>query len=814
MELSDTQARAADHIRTSLFQGRINPICALDMGLGKTRVACEIISDIIKENHNFKIMIIHKASNYRDPWHNELAKCGIIDKNYDSIYLHGKERNEHLFSSDNKYHFNRGVIIQTTYDTAAIDINEERYDKSLIFDLLIFDEIHTIANHKRLTRKIKALASLKAKYKLALTGTPIQNNNNELGLIYLFLNKPNLFSCLFLSYGGQNRKRQQLIIEIAVKTCLKKKALFRVESLNRAITKDVKILSLPIDDDMLKFIRGELKNHPQKKMMYLSNPKAVYFKNGKNKTTPYCTKEAAVKMILQRMLDDEKAIIFSLYIDVLGAYYEVCKAMGIPALIITGKEKGKALEENLNLFGHQAHFRVLLTTLQKSSEGLNLDIANHIIILEFWWNPQKMFQAMSRVDRINQKRDIFIYMLCYHDGGEIIDEEKIFFETMNRKFENAKTLYQENNKNIVMYDEYGDEKETLYKKMPDKITFKEKDELRFLPELAEFLSIYRNEELPPSPVMESAGIPLHETKKQIAGVMNEHLRYCGMVSSYPWRIELQELEDHFLNYYQVMLSHPDITSRINDRLRIPGDIWADRPVDSFYPVVFADFNRRSVKDGNNKEHHLFIVVGINKNGMKELLGIWNPSHNVFERAFDNLKQKGLNSILITVVNDRDAGEKIKGVYPDTQMLLSFYYFIAIGCKKIGFRHLDKELEKIEEIFFASSKEQAHDICDKYIAQKEIFLLLAKKNIQDIESYFCFSPETRRVIASTGIIRHLELVIRAAMGKMAPFYSIAELLRFFYAVSDHVLPEKWFEPLPDWANIMKELKAFSGGRIPS
>jgi superfamily II DNA or RNA helicase len=193
MKLSDIQERAINYIKTSFSDSKTNPICALDMGLGKTRVACEIISDTIRNKRDCRIMIIYKASNYRDPWHNELVACGIINKNNDSIYLHGKKRDKHLVYSNNKYHFNKGVIIQTTYDTAAIDIIDERYDKSLILDLLVFDEIHAIVNHKRLTRKIKALVSLRAKHKMALTGTPIQNDNSELGLIYLFLNKPNFF---------------------------------------------------------------------------------------------------------------------------------------------------------------------------------------------------------------------------------------------------------------------------------------------------------------------------------------------------------------------------------------------------------------------------------------------------------------------------------------------------------------------------------------------------------------------------------------------------------------------------------------------
>jgi SNF2 family DNA or RNA helicase len=92
--------------------------------------------------------------------------------------------------------------------------------------------------------------------------------------------------------------------------------------------------------------------------------------------------------------------------------------MGMPVLIITGKDKGDKLNEKLEIFKHSMRFNILLKTLQKSSEGLDLSFTNHIIILELWWNPQKIFR-----DRKSQKNNIFIYLLCYHDAGRIIAEE-------------------------------------------------------------------------------------------------------------------------------------------------------------------------------------------------------------------------------------------------------------------------------------------------------------------------------------------------------------------------------------------------------
>ena len=70
------QEIAFSHIKDSFNRG-INPICALYMGSGKTKVACEIIKDIISKNTKYRILIIIRATNLEDPWINELLIINI-----------------------------------------------------------------------------------------------------------------------------------------------------------------------------------------------------------------------------------------------------------------------------------------------------------------------------------------------------------------------------------------------------------------------------------------------------------------------------------------------------------------------------------------------------------------------------------------------------------------------------------------------------------------------------------------------------------------------------------------------------------------
>ena len=208
--LNENQKLAVLHIEDSLKLG-INPICALSMGSGKTMVACKIIHNTMTINKNYRILIVIKASNFKDPWMTELQKTGcIIEKQVNSensikakktkneeniikkyekfIYLHGIERYIFYKINSNEYLLPGNNIFITSYDTLRIDIEENRYNLTDSFDLIIFDELHKIINTTNHIKNLTALNKLKAFNKVALTGTPIQNDVPEMGLMYIFLN--------------------------------------------------------------------------------------------------------------------------------------------------------------------------------------------------------------------------------------------------------------------------------------------------------------------------------------------------------------------------------------------------------------------------------------------------------------------------------------------------------------------------------------------------------------------------------------------------------------------------------------------------
>ena len=309
-DIDTIQGMAVFYILES-FKKMVNPICALDMGLGKTRVACSIIQTIITTYNEYRILIVIKASNYKDPWIKELlyTNCIINSKNKGNnpsvrefkncIYMHGKDRFAYFRSNSEVYKLPSNNIYIAPYDTLRIDIEKNRYDLSLYYDLIVFDELQLIMNTQKKTKALTTLNKLRAKRKLALSGTPGQNTSLEIGLMYIFLNDqtqlekylslPNVMENITEDDTDENNEKKKLlkikeekvnVLSKGKEDCKKNNSLFYYSAEKPLFSKTDVILLLPVDTEHYKLAQeyyGESEQRTlQKKLMYLSSPSSVY----------------------------------------------------------------------------------------------------------------------------------------------------------------------------------------------------------------------------------------------------------------------------------------------------------------------------------------------------------------------------------------------------------------------------------------------------------------------------------------------------------------------------------------------------------
>lgn len=407
-------------------------ILADDMGLGKT---LQILSAILHfkevnslENQSSLIIV---PPTLLSNWENEIKKFTPELTYY--IY-HGTNRTFPLEEYD---------LILTSYGVIRLDLDIFQ-DKTWF--ICVIDEAQNIKNPN--TQQTKAIKSIKAENKVALTGTPIENKLTDYWSIFDFVNKGYLSSLdnFKANYVMRIERLEETKTLEKFKTITKPFVLRRLktddnikEELPDKIINDIycsltkkqirlyNAIMEGIFEDLegktgierrgiiLNIITGlkQVCNHPSQ-FLKSDNPKI----NESGKMELLIT-------ILENILDvDEKVIIFTQYAQ-MGKIIEqlVSKKLKTNVLFLHGSLTQQKKAEVISNFQENKEFKILVATLKTGGVGLNLTAAQNVIHYDLWWNPAIENQATDRVHRIGQKSDVMVYRFITKGTlEEVIDQ--------------------------------------------------------------------------------------------------------------------------------------------------------------------------------------------------------------------------------------------------------------------------------------------------------------------------------------------------------------------------------------------------------
>jgi len=352
----------------------------------------------------------------------------VIDKSEIFIYEYiGSNRDPNLFFNTSKQ-----TIFLTTYETITRDI-EQREIYKIPFYLVILDEATKIKNVNSLrTKSIKKLNSL---HRFVITGTPIENRPIELWSIFDFLMKGHLGNkSKFLEIekeivenNNQNyidlivkkikpfvlrRKKEDVAKDLPDKIILQQWCELTDEQkyyYNKIIEEKDKLLELD-SFNLLKIL--------EKLKQLCIYPALVNYKmdpiSGRSEKF-----DLAYELIMEIIEKNEKCIIFSEYLNPLNFIEELLILNGIKYIKITGAIQNR--QELIDLFNNDDNYKVAILSLRATSHGITLTSANNDILLDLWWNPAVINQAIDRIHRIGQQRTVYVHQILIK--GSI--EEKI-----------------------------------------------------------------------------------------------------------------------------------------------------------------------------------------------------------------------------------------------------------------------------------------------------------------------------------------------------------------------------------------------------
>ena len=419
-----------------------NGILADDMGLGKTLQIIALLDSLETKRPSLVVCPSSLIYNWEDEVHKFSKKLPVT-----CITGNIQIRSELIKE------IKQGLYV-TSYDYMRRDF--ELY-QGIEFEYVILDEAQYIKNQK--TKNAQSVKTLKARHKLALTGTPIENSLAELWSIFDFLMPQYLFNYHYFQKQYENdivknndEEKTKQLKKLVTPFILRRN---KKEVLKELPDKIEQNIILPFNDEEEKIyvanlakvneelqqlydIEGSDKMQILKMLTRLRQlclePRLVY----DNIDQPSSKLKACMELIKTMQENKQKVLLFSSFTSVLNLIAEECQKAGITYYMLTGSTNKEDRRELVSRF-QKDDTTVFLISLKAGGTGLNLTSAEAVIHFDPWWNVSAQNQATDRAYRIGQENNVQVFNLVMKDSVE----EKII-ELQKRKKELA-DMFVENN---------------------------------------------------------------------------------------------------------------------------------------------------------------------------------------------------------------------------------------------------------------------------------------------------------------------------------------------------------------------------------
>ena len=250
-------------------------------------------------------------------------------------------------------------------------------------------------------------------------------------------------------------------------------------------------------------------------------------------------------------------------------------------------------------------------------------------------------------------------------------------------------------------------------------------------------------------------------QREITGIEGQ------ILSLYAKGMSNRDIEDHLNNLYGIDVS-PSMISKITDKIIPEIREWQSRQLEDVYPIVFMDAIHYSVrKDGVVVKKAVYLAIGIDKEGRKEVLGFWigeNESSKYWLNVLNELKNRGVQDILImSVDNLKGFSEAISSVFPKTEIQKCVVHQIRNSIRYISYKDAREFTSDLKEMYNAPTLEQAEfklDELEEKWGKKYMAVINSwRSNWNELTTYFKYDTKIRKLIYTTNPIESLNRQLR-------------------------------------------------------
>lgn len=293
-----------------------------------------------------------------------------------------------------------------------------------------------------------------------------------------------------------------------------------------------------------------------------------------------------------------------------------------------------------------------------------------------------------------------------------------------------------------------------------------------------------------------------------------------ILSLYARGMTVREIQGHLEEMYGTEVS-PTLISSVTEAVIEEVKAWQARPLDALYPIVYLDCIHVKVRDaGAVRVKAVYLALGINLAGEKELLGVWiaqTEGAKFWLQVVTELKNRGVTDIFIACVDGlKGFPEAIETVYPKTAVQLCLVHLVRYSLNYVSWKLRAQVAADLKRIYQSATVEQAEQALTAFEEKwGEAYPPIGqswRRNWPRIIPFFSYPPEIRRVIYTTNAIESVNMGLRKITKNRGSFPSDEALLKLFYLALRNI-SKKWTMPIRDWKAALTRFTIEFEDRMP-
>ncbi len=293
-----------------------------------------------------------------------------------------------------------------------------------------------------------------------------------------------------------------------------------------------------------------------------------------------------------------------------------------------------------------------------------------------------------------------------------------------------------------------------------------------------------------------------------------------ILSLYARGMTVREIQSHLQEMYGTEVS-PTLISSVTDAVLDEVKAWQSRPLDALYPIVYMDCIHVKVRDnGAVRVKALYLAIGINLDGLKEVLGLWmsqTEGAKFWLQVVTELKNRGVSDIFIACVDGlKGFPDAIEAVFPKTTVQLCLVHMVRHSLNFVGWKQRKAVAADLRLIYSAATEAGAllrlAEFEEKWDDSFAPIGQSWRRNWARLTPFFDYPVDIRKVIYTTNAIESVNMSLLKITKTRGSFPTDDAVFKLFYLALNNI-SQKWTMPIKDWKAALNRFTIQFDERMP-